>query len=63
MIVGHNPALTDFANSFLKTPIDNLPTSGVVSVSFETDQWEKIPLSSRKVNFVIIPKDLGQGLN
>jgi len=58
MIVGHNPSLTDFVNQFLKEPVENLPTSGVVSISFDTDQWEKIPLAKRKTNFVLFPKEL-----
>lgn len=58
MIVGHNPSLTDFVNLFLKSPIDNLPTSGVVSISFETDHWEEVPVAKRKTNFVLIPKEL-----
>lgn len=58
MIVGHNPTLTDFVNKYIKPRIDNLPTSGVVSIHFNTDQWEKIPLASHTVNFVIFPKEL-----
>jgi phosphohistidine phosphatase len=58
MIVGHNPSLTDFVNLFLKSPIDNLPTSGVVSFSFDTEHWEKVPLASRKTNFILFPKEL-----
>jgi phosphohistidine phosphatase len=58
MIVGHNPTLTDFANQFLVSPIENLPTSGVVSISFDTDQWEKIPFASRKTNFILFPKEI-----
>jgi len=58
MIVGHNPALTDFVNLYLSNPIDNLPTSGIVSISIKTDHWEKVPLSSHKVNFVLFPKEL-----
>jgi phosphohistidine phosphatase len=58
MIVGHNPSLTDFVNQFLKEPLENLPTSGVVSISFDTDQWEKVPLAKRKTNFVLFPKEL-----
>jgi phosphohistidine phosphatase len=58
MIVGHNPSLTDFVNLFLKTPIENLPTSGVVSFSFETDHWEKVPVASRKTNFILFPKEM-----
>ena len=58
MIVGHNPTLTDFVNYFLKSPIDNLPTSGVASFSFDTDKWEKVPVADRKTNFILFPKEL-----
>jgi phosphohistidine phosphatase len=39
MIVGHNPGLTDFANYLSPGVSDNLPTAGVLSVSFEQDDW------------------------
>jgi phosphohistidine phosphatase len=58
LLVGHNPTLTDLANNFLDVPIENLPTSGVVSISFDTDKWEEISLARRKTNFVLFPKDL-----
>jgi phosphohistidine phosphatase len=58
MIVGHNPALTDFVNQFLQEPIENLPTSGIVSISFETEKWEEVPLAKRKLNFMVFPKEL-----
>jgi phosphohistidine phosphatase len=60
MIVGHNPALTDFVNHFLDPRIDNLPTSGVVSVSFLTDRWDEIPTAKFKVNFMAFPKIFGK---
>lgn len=60
MIVGHNPALTDFANLFLESPIENLPTSGVVSISFDTDHWDKVPVASRKTNFILFPKEMAE---
>jgi len=56
MIFGHNPTFTYFVNEFLEPKIDNLPTSGVVSISFDTDSWEKIAMVDYKVNFVITPK-------
>jgi phosphohistidine phosphatase len=56
MIVGHNPALTDFVNNFLDPRIDNLPTSGIVSISFDTSDWEKVPLAEYKVDFYIFPR-------
>ena len=58
MIVGHNPALTDLSNRFLADPIENLPTSGVVSVTFHTDSWVDLPLAERKVRFILLPKRL-----
>lgn len=58
MIVGHNPTLTDLANRFLDKPVDNLPTSGVVSITFDTEKWEEVLLSRRKTNFVLFPKEL-----
>jgi phosphohistidine phosphatase len=39
MVVGHNPGLTDFANYLSPGVTSNLPTAGVVSVSFEQDDW------------------------
>jgi phosphohistidine phosphatase len=60
MIVGHNPSLTDLVNLFLTSPIDNLPTSGVVSFSFDTDQWEKVPVSVRRTNFILFPRELSE---
>lgn len=56
MIFGHNPTFTYFVNGFVNPEMDNLPTSGVVSISFETDEWEKIAMVDYKVNFVVTPK-------
>ena len=55
MIVGHNPSITDFVNQYISRSIESLPTSGVVSISFETDTWEKISMVKSRVNFIIIP--------
>lgn len=56
MMVGHNPTFTSFANYFLDKKIDWLPTSGIVSISFETDTWNEIMSAARKTNFVVFPK-------
>lgn len=58
MLVGHNPMFTSFANYFLDNKIDNLPTSGIVCIDFETDNWSNILDVSRKARFVISPKIL-----
>ncbi len=58
MLVGHNPTLTNFANMYLDEKIDWLPTSAVVSISFDTERWEDLPLAKHKTNFLITPKML-----
>jgi phosphohistidine phosphatase len=58
MIVGHNPAMTDFVNLYLADPIDQLPTSGIVSITFESDHWDSVMQSAYKVNLILFPKDL-----
>ncbi len=58
IMVGHNPAITQFANEFLENKIDYMPTSAVVSISFDTAEWKEIPLASKKINFVVYPKML-----
>jgi phosphohistidine phosphatase len=58
LIVGHNPTFSQFANYFLDEKIDLLPTSGVVSVNFETKKWTEIKKASHKINFILIPKTL-----
>ncbi|MBC34507.1 MAG: hypothetical protein CL663_00475 [Bacteroidetes bacterium] len=58
MIFGHNPTFTSFANQFLEHKVDWMPTSAIVSVSFETDKWEEIVMAKRRTNFVIFPKML-----
>jgi phosphohistidine phosphatase len=42
IIFGHNSAITDFVNKFGDNYIDNVPTSGLVSIKFETDDWKLI---------------------
>ena len=58
MIVGHNPTITHLANIFLKPGIDMLRTTGVVAISFNTDQWEKIHEAEVNLEFLVFPKML-----
>jgi len=58
MLIGHNPTLTDFVNDFVRPEIDNLPTSGVLCVEFNTNKWGNILNAKFKVNFVIYPRML-----
>ncbi len=62
MIVGHNPTFTYFANYFLDDSIDNFPTSGIVCIEFDTDNWEEIPNAGKKTKFVISPKSVKENI-
>lgn len=42
VVVGHNPGLTELVNGLADPSIYNVPTSGVVLLEFNTDQWESI---------------------
>ena len=39
MMFGHNPGFTTFANYLSPGITNNLPTTGVLSVTFEQDDW------------------------
>ena len=56
ILFGHNEAITNFVNKFGDIFIDNVPTSGFVSLEFETDYWEKI--SKGKTKKTIFPKKI-----
>jgi len=58
MIVGHNPTISSVANLFLHPGIEDMPTSAVVCLSFNTGQWENIPSVNAKKEFVVFPKML-----
>jgi len=42
MLVGHNPAITEFVNDMANADIDNIPTCGVVELSLPIDNWSDI---------------------
>lgn len=56
ILFGHNEAITDFVNKFGDVFIDNVPTSGFVSINFDTDSWENI--NGGTINKVVFPRDL-----
>ena len=56
MVFGHNHAITDFVNTFGSVHIDNVPTSGVVVLDLDIEDWTAIKPG---VTFkTISPKDL-----
>lgn len=56
IVFGHNEAITDFVNKFGDIFIDNVTTSGFVTLTFETDEWKKI--GNGKTSKIIFPRDL-----
>jgi len=42
MCVGHNPGLTDLVNCLSPYQIDNVPTCGVVDLTFDVERWALI---------------------
>jgi len=56
ILFGHNNAITDFVNKFGDIFIDNVPTSGFVSITFDTDDWSTI--KKGKIEKIIFPRDI-----
>lgn len=42
LIAGHNPESTDLCNVFCRPLINELPTSGICTLQFETDHWHEL---------------------
>ncbi len=56
ILFGHNNAITDFVNKFGDIFIDNVPTSGFVSITFDTNDWSTI--NKGKIEKIIFPRDI-----
>ncbi|QSW88275.1 MULTISPECIES: histidine phosphatase family protein [Flavobacterium] len=56
ILFGHNEAITNFVNKFGDVFIDNVPTSGFVSLQFDSESWDGI--DKGKTHKTIFPKDL-----
>jgi len=56
ILFGHNGAITNFVNKFGDIFIDNVPTSGFVSLQFDTDSWGKI--EEGMIKKIIFPKKI-----
>lgn len=55
-LFGHNPGLTEFANHLVPGLTANVPTCGIVSVNFESDDWDLSFLPACELNFFDYPK-------
>nr|WP_228025251.1 histidine phosphatase family protein [cf. Phormidesmis sp. LEGE 11477] len=64
VIVGHNPAMTDFVNEMCDRvsadwparTLDNLPTCGYVQLSFENTSWQTLSKGSATLVSFLKPK-------
>lgn len=56
ILFGHNEAITNFVNKFGNVFIDNVSTSGFVSLQFDVDDWQAI--RNGKTIKVIFPKNI-----
>ena len=54
MLFGHNHAFTAIANLFGDQYIDNLPTSGLVMMTFNANTWKEI--DSGKTEHLLFPR-------
>jgi len=56
LLIGHNPTFTVFANLFYPEYLHNVPTTGMVSLTFDTDQWKLIKQDNMIKSNFIYPK-------
>lgn len=56
MLFGHNHAFTSLVNRLGDFYIDNVPTCGLVSLTFKVNKWPDV--SKGKTNFWLFPKTL-----
>ena len=56
ILFGHNEAITKFVNKFGSETYENVPTSGVVIINFDIDDWGDIEKGTTELT--IFPRDL-----
>lgn len=56
LIFGHNPGFTGFANMLTEETIVNIPTTGIVYITFPAKKWKDIAPGKGKLRFFDFPK-------
>lgn len=56
LLVGHNPTFTNLANRFISPPVDNIPTAGMVGITFNVSNWNELSREKVKSYFFEFPK-------
>ncbi|WP_316827740.1 histidine phosphatase family protein [Pedobacter miscanthi] len=57
VMFGHNPGFTDFANELCDAGIYNIPTAGMVLISFPFDSWQMVSKGTGELVFFDYPKN------
>ncbi|ARS38957.1 histidine phosphatase family protein [Sphingobacteriaceae bacterium GW460-11-11-14-LB5] len=57
VLFGHNPGFTDFANELCDADIYNIPTAGMVLISFPFDSWQMVSKGTGEMVFFDYPKN------
>lgn len=60
LVFGHNPAFTSLANQLMDHYLDNIPTAGIVSLTYELDSWEQVGKTAPVKDFFDYPKRYSQ---
>ena len=55
-VFGHNPELTEFANTISGETIENIPTCGIVGFELFGNNWNSLKANSAKLIFFEYPK-------
>ena len=62
-LVGHNPGLTELCNALCGGDLSNLPTCGVFTVQFSTDDWHAAGIGSGQAQKLVTPRMLKEVLS
>ena len=63
MIFGHNPTFTDLAYYYLGNKIENMPTTSIVGLKFNTNSWLEIKELKPVESFFDYPKNIKESSN
>jgi len=55
-LVGHNPELTELANSLIEERLSKLPTLGIIGITLDIDSWSEIRDTTGKIEIFTYPK-------
>jgi phosphohistidine phosphatase len=61
VLFGHNPGFTELAQLFAEVPFGEMPTCGVLTLSFDAAHWREVAPRSGSVVRYRFPKDAEAG--